>query len=170
MLRWLRDNYKLGIRFHSNVTDPPYFFYDSGHGQYFRDSRAHHGNIAASAGGPVGNESKKHNDLADSTPFNEYMACYHAARKARWWYQFIQELDAVTVAKDIEPILAYLTKDPFILYGAGDDNMADTRVREKRGVPNSRNTRAKDYYIRDVIRATEAQTVSVSNKDNISGE
>ena len=23
MLRWLRDNYKLGIRFHSNVTDPP---------------------------------------------------------------------------------------------------------------------------------------------------
>ena len=74
------------------------------------------------------------------------------------------------MAKDIEPILAYLTKDPFILYGAGDDNMADTRVREKRGVPNSRNTRAKDYYIRDVIRATEAQTVSVSNKDNISGE
>ena len=169
MLRWLRDNYKLSIRFHSNVTDPPYFFYDSGHGQYFRDSRAHHRNIAASAGGPVGNESKKHNDLADSTPFNEYMACYHAARKARWWYQFIQELDAVTVAKDIEPILAYLTKDPFILYGAGDDNMADTRVREKRGVPNSRNTRAKDYYIRDVIRATEAQTVSVSNKDYISG-
>ena len=47
--------------------------------------------------------------------------------------------------------------------------MADTRVGEKRGVPNSRNTRAEDYYTRDVIRATEAQTVSVSNKDNISG-
>ena len=91
MLRWLRDNYKLSIRFHSNVTDPPYFFYDSGHGQYFRDSRAHHGNIAASAGDPVGNESKKHDDPADSTPLNEYMACYHATRKARWWYQFIQE-------------------------------------------------------------------------------
>ena len=40
---------------------------------------------------------------------------------------------------------------------------------QKRGVPNSRNTRAEDYYTRDVIRAKEAQTASVSNKDNISG-
>ena len=51
MLGWLRDNYKLGIRFHSNVTDPPCIFYDSGHGQYFSDSKAHHGNIAVFAGG-----------------------------------------------------------------------------------------------------------------------
>ena len=47
--------------------------------------------------------------------------------------------------------------------------MATTRVREKRGVPNSRNTMAEDYFTRDVIRANEAQTVRVSNKDNISG-
>jgi hypothetical protein len=168
MLRWLRDNYKLGIRFHSNVTDPPCIFYDSGHGQYFSDSRAHHGNIAAYAGDPVGNESKKHDDPADSSPLNVYMACYHATRKARWWRQFIQELDAVTAAKDIEPNFAYLNGDPFFLYGAGNDNMNDADIRERRGVPNSRNTSAKDYYTRDVIKAKEAQTARVSSKDNIS--
>ena len=36
-------------------------------------------------------------------------------------------------------------------------------------MPNSRNTMAEDYFTRDVIRANEAQTVRVSNKDNISG-
>ena len=117
MLGWLRDNYKLGIRFHSGVVDPPCIFYSSGHRQSFSDSTTHHGNIMVFAGGPVGNESKEHVDFGDR----------------------------------------------------GDDNMATTRVREKRGVPNSRNTRAEDYFTRDVIRANEAQTVRVSNKDNISG-
>ena len=118
MLGWLRDNYKLGVRFHSSVINSPCIFYGSGHGQCFSDSKTHHGNIAVFAGGSVGNESKEHDDLGDSTRLNEYMACYHAARKARWWYQFIQELDNVTAAKDIEPIFAYLIKDPIILYYA----------------------------------------------------
>ena len=120
------------------------------------------------AGGPVGNESKEHADRGNSVRLNEYMACYHAARKARWWRQFIQELDAVTAAKDIEPNFAYLNRDPFFLYGAGNDNMNDADIRERRGVPNSRNTSAKDYYTRDVIKAKEAQTARVSSKDNIS--
>ena len=166
MLGWLRDNYKLGIRFHSNVTDPPCIFYDSGHGQYFSDSKAHHGNIAVFAGGPVGNESKKHDDLGDSTPLNEYMACYHAARRARWWYQFIQELDNVTAAKGIEPMFAYLIKDPITLYG--DNDTATAQAREKRVTPKSRHTRIKYHYTREVIRAKEAQTIRVPTGDNIS--
>ena len=83
MLSWLRDNYKLGVRFHIGVVDSPCNFYSSGHGQCFSNSKTHHGNIAVFAGGPVGNESKEHDDLGDSTRLNEYMACYHAARKAR---------------------------------------------------------------------------------------
>ena len=166
MLGWLRDNYKLGIRFHSKVTDPPCIFYDSGHGQYFSDSKAHHGNIAVFAGGPVGNESKKHDDLGDSTPLNEYMACYHAARRARWWYQFIQELDNVTAAKGIEPMFAYLIKDPITLYG--DNDTATAQAREKRVTPKSRHTRIKYHYTREVIRAKEAQTIRVPTGDNIS--
>ena len=46
--------------------------------------------------------------------------------------------------------------------------MYDADIRERRGVPNSRNTGAEDYYTRDVIKAKEAQTAKVSSKDNIS--
>jgi len=73
--------------FHSGVVDPPCIFYSSGHRQSFSDSMTHHGNIMVFAGGPVGNESKEHADLGDSVRLNVYMACYYAARKARWWYQ-----------------------------------------------------------------------------------
>ena len=72
MLGWLRDNYKLGIRFHSGVVDPPCIFYSSGHRQSFSDSTTHHGNIMVFAGGPVGNESKEHVDFGDSVRLNEY--------------------------------------------------------------------------------------------------
>ena len=118
------------------------------------------------AGGPVGNESKKHDDLGDSTPLNEYMACYHAARRARWWYQFVQELDNVTAAKGIEPMFAYLIKDPITLYG--DNDTATAQAREKRVTPKSRHTRIKYHYTREVIRAKEAQTIRVPTGDNIS--
>ena len=84
ILMWLRDNYKTGIRFYSNGNTGPYMCYDAGHNQYSSDSKAHHGNIVVFTGGPVGNESKKHDDVGDSTPMNEYMALYWAARRGRW--------------------------------------------------------------------------------------
>ena len=83
ILMWLRDNYKTGIRFYSNGCTEPCIFYDAGHNQYASDSKAHHGNVAVFAGGPVGNDSKKHDDVGDSTPMNEYMALYWAARRGR---------------------------------------------------------------------------------------
>ena len=70
ILIWLRDHYKEGSRFYSNGSTVPFFHYDAGHNQYASDSKAHHGHVAVFAGGPVGNESKKHEDLGDSTPYN----------------------------------------------------------------------------------------------------
>jgi hypothetical protein len=81
ILIWLRDHYKEGSRFYSNGNTVQFFHYDAGHNQYASDSKAHHGHVAVFAGGPVGNESKKHEDLGDSTPYNEYMALYWCGRR-----------------------------------------------------------------------------------------
>ena len=53
-------DYKEGSRFYSNGSTVPFFHYDARHNQYASDSKAHHGHVAVFAGGPVGNESKKH--------------------------------------------------------------------------------------------------------------
>ena len=77
-----------------------------------------------------------------------------------------QELDNVTAAKGIEPMFAYLIKDPITLYG--DNDTATAQAREKRVTPKSRHTRIKYHYTREVIRAKEAQTIRVPTGDNIS--
>ena len=62
-------------------------------------------------GGPVGNESKKHEDVGDSTPPSEYMALYWCGRRGRWWYQLIYEMDKVCHKRGIEPKLAKMVAE-----------------------------------------------------------
>ena len=119
----------------------PCIFYDAGHNQYSSDSKAHHGNVAVFAGGPVGNDSKKHDDVGDSTPMNEYMALYWAARRGRWWYQLIYEMDNVTRKRGIEPMFAVMIATAITLYG--DNDAATGQAKEKRLTPKSRHTRLK---------------------------
>jgi hypothetical protein len=165
ILMWLRDNYKTGIRFYSNGCTEPCIFYDAGHNQYASDSKAHHGNVAVFAGGPVGNDSKKHDDVGDSTPMNEYMALYWAARRGRWWYQLIDEMDNVTRKRGIEPMFAAMIATAIKLYG--DNDAATGQAKEKRLTPKSRHTRLKYHLIRSIIEAGECQTYRVPSKDNI---
>jgi hypothetical protein len=165
ILMWLRDNYKTGIRFYSNGCTEPCIFYDAGHNQYASDSKAHHGNVAVFAGGPVGNDSKKHDDVGDSTPMNEYMALYWAARRGRWWYQLIYEMDNVTRKRGIEPMFAAMIATAIKLYG--DNDAATGQAKEKRLTPKSRHTRLKYHLIRSIIEAGECQTYRVPSKDNI---
>jgi hypothetical protein len=65
----------------------------------------------------VGNESKKHDDVGDSTAMNEYMACYHAARRARWWFQIIHEFDNVARKRGIPSMFANMIAVLIPLYG-----------------------------------------------------
>ena len=165
MVQWLRDNYKMGIRFHSNGDTMPNCFYDSSHGQYASDSKAHHGSICMFAGGPVGNESKKHDDVGDSTAMNEYMACYHAARRARWWYQLIHELDNVTRKRGVPTIFADMITVPIPLYG--DNRTAVGQAKEKRVTPKSRHTLIKYHWIRDCVQSNHVIPMHVGTVDNL---
>ena len=74
VLTWLRDNYQNGIAFHSDGNTKPKMFYDSSHNLYKSDAKAHYGITSIFAGGPIGAESKKQDDIGDSTAYNETMA------------------------------------------------------------------------------------------------
>ena len=62
---------------------------------YKSNAKAHYGTVAVFAGGPIGAESKKQDDIGDSTAYNETMALYHCSRRCRYWYQLIKEMDNV---------------------------------------------------------------------------
>jgi hypothetical protein len=167
ILIWLRDHYKEGSRFYSNGSTVPFFHYDAGHNQYASDSKAHHGHVAVFAGGPVGNESKKHEDLGDSTPYNEYMALYWCGRRGRWWYQLIYEMDEVCRRRGIDLKFAEMIADRIKLYG--DNDAATAAAKEIRLSAKSRHTRLKYHLIREICDEDkgECQTIRVPSPDNI---
>ena len=43
---------------------------------------AHYGTVSVFAGGPIGAEFKKQDDIGDSTAYNETMALYHCSRSS----------------------------------------------------------------------------------------
>ena len=72
------------------------------------------------ADGPVGAESKRHPDLGDSTPYSEYMALFHASKRAVSTHQFIYELDNVCRSKGVPERFAHMIKEPLVVYGDND--------------------------------------------------
>ena len=109
---------------------------------------------AVFAGGPVRNESKKHEGLGESTPYNEYMALhvYWCGRRGRWWYQLIHEMDDVCRRRGIEPKFAEMIAVAIKLYG--DNDAATAQAKEIRLTAKSRHVflaqRIVNLYTRSV--------------------
>jgi hypothetical protein len=157
VIAWLRNNKSRGIKYSSNGNDRPIFLYDSGHNQYTQDRRGHHGYTCNFAGGPICYESKKHDDLGDSTPYNEYMALYHATRRAVWISQLISEM-----GKKFE---MYIDRPILML---GDNDAATTAAREKRITPTNRHIALKYHYSREQCMNGIIRTERVASMNNTS--
>ena len=54
---------------------------------------------------------------------------YWAARRGRWWYQLIDEMDNVTRKRGIEPMFAAMIATAIKLYG--DNDAATGQAKEK---------------------------------------
>ena len=122
--------------------------------------------LCLQADGPVGAESKRHPDLGDSTPYSEYMALFHASKRAVSTYQFIHELDNVCRSKGVPERFAHMIKEPLIIYG--DNDVATGSGLERRTLPRSRHWLLKYHATRDYVRQKLIIPKRVPTHDNIS--
>ena len=166
VLNWLKHNYTTGLRFSSSGNQVPKIFYDSSHNQFTSDSKSTYGVAVVLADGPVGAESKRHPDLGDSTPYSEYMALFHASKRAVSTYQFIHELDNVCRSKGVPERFAHMIKEPLIIYG--DNDVATGSGLERRTLPRSRHWLLKYHATRDYVRQKLIIPKRVPTHDNIS--
>ena len=165
VLTWLRDNYKVGIAYHSNGNLKPKMFYDSSHNMYKSDSKAHYGTVSVFAGGPIGAESKKQDDIGDSTAYNETMALYHCSRRCRYWYQLIKEMDNVSIKKGVKPKFSHMIDEPIPMYG--DNDTATSNAKECRITPKNRHMKLKYFTIKEIIEDGHGRVERVPTEHNI---
>ena len=125
VIAWLRDNQDTGILYRSDGNPIPIAYYDAAHNQYSSDRKAHHGSSIHLFGGPISVDSKKHDDTGDSTPYNEYMALFHCARRVIWVRNIIREVNYFN-----ENLLFYMIREATVLYG--DNDTATARARERK--------------------------------------
>ena len=118
------------------------------------------------ADGPVGAESKRHPDLGDSTPYSEYMALFHASKRAVSTHQFIYELDNVCRSKGVPERFAHMIKEPLVVYG--DNDVATGTGLERRTLPRSRHWLLKYHATRDYVQQKLIIPKRVPSHDNIS--
>ena len=134
--------------------------------QFTSDSKSTYGVAVVLADGPVGAESKRHPDLGDSTPYSEYMALFHASKRAVSTHQFIYELDNVCRSKGVPERFAHMIKEPLIVYG--DNDVATGTGLERRTLPRSRHWLLKYHATRDYVQQKLIIPKRVPTHDNIS--
>ena len=159
VIAWLRDNKEKGILYSSAGNRVPVAFYDSAHSQYHDDRRAHHCCLVHLFGGPISIDSKKHDDLGDSTPYNEYMALFHSIRRSDWVTHLLQEISYYDPT-----LLFFMTKDPIIHFG--DNSTATVRAKEHKTTINNRHVALKYHFIRDAFLKRRIVTDFVGTADN----
>jgi hypothetical protein len=159
VIAWLRDNKEKGILYSSAGNRVPVAFYDSSHSQYHDDRRAHHCCLVHLFGGPISIDSKKHDDLGDSTPYNEYMALFHSIRRSDWVTHLLQEISYYDPT-----LLFFMTKDPIIHFG--DNTTATVRAKEHKTTINNRHVALKYHFIRDAYLKRRIVTDFVGTADN----
>ena len=159
VIAWLRDNQDTGILYRSDGNPIPIAYYDAAHNQYSSDRKAHHGSSIHLFGGPISVDSKKHDDTGDSTPYNEYMALFHCARRVMWVRNIIREVNYFN-----ENLLFYMIREATVLYG--DNDTATSRARERKTTMNDRHSALKYHTIREWVEKGELATDRVATADN----
>ena len=104
-------------------------------------------------------DSKKHDDTGDSTPYNEYMALFHCARRAVWVRNIVREINYFN-----ESLIYYMIRDPMVLYG--DNDTATARAKERKTTMNDRHSALKYHTVREWVEKGEIETDRVSSPDN----
>ena len=154
VLHWLYHNRHKGICYRSDGNTEPILYYDSSFIQ-FADSKAQYCVVAKFANGPVSYVSHKHIPILDSTPYAEYVAQYHANKRAMVIRNLMGELGGA---------LAELVQRPTLLLG--DNDPATKLAKEMKATSKTKHWLLKYHLCRQNFKAQITLPLRVPTKDN----
>ena len=154
VLHWLYHNRDTGLCYRSDGNTEPIFYYDSSFIQ-FADSKAQYCVVGQLADGPITYVSHKHEPILDSTPYAEYVAQFHANKKALVIRNLLSEFGGA---------LAELIKRPTLLLG--DNDPATKLAKEMKATSKSKHWLLKYHLCRQNMSQGITLPLRVPTKDN----
>ena len=154
VLHWLYHNRDTGLCYRSDGNNEPIFYYDSSFIQ-FADSKAQYCVVGQLADGPITYVSHKHEPILDSTPYAEYVAQFHANKKALVIRNLLSEFGGA---------LAELVKRPTLLLG--DNDPATKLAKEMKATSKSKHWLLKYHLCRQNMSQGITLPLRVPTKDN----
>ena len=121
----------------------------------FADSKAQYCVVGQLADGPITYVSHKHEPILDSTPYAEYVAQYHANKKALVIRNLLSEFGGA---------LAELVKRPTLLLG--DNDPATKLAKEMKATSKSKHWLLKYHLCRQNMSQGITLPLRVPTKDN----
>ena len=150
----LYHNRDTGLCYRSDGNTEPIFYYDSSFIQ-FADSKAQYCVVGQLADGPITYVSHKHEPILDSTPYAEYVAQFHANKKALVIRNLLSEFGGA---------LAELVKRPTLLLG--DNDPATKLAKEMKATSKSKHWLLKYHLCRQNMSQGITLPLRVPTKDN----